>query len=79
MKKTYFAALPWRPPPSPDWRSAVPAPAGVQVIVDYGRPYYGLGIGHYWHGYRRGYYARWHRYLVQVCHWFGRWRHGAEC
>ena len=55
---------------------AAPAPASAQVIIDYGRPYYGPVRGPGWDGYRRGYYARWHRYPVRVCGPHGRcwWR-----
>ena len=75
MKKTFFAAA-LAATTLAGLAAAVPAPAGAQVIVDYGRPYYGPGRGPGWYGYRRGYYARWHRYPVQVCNRFGRcfWR-----
>lgn len=56
--------------------AAAPAAANAQVIVDYGRPYYGAHRGPGWDSYRRGYYGRYHRYPVRVCGPRGRcwWR-----
>lgn len=47
---------------------SVPAAADAQPRFEYGRPYYGPVRGAHWRAYRRGYYGRYHRYPVRVCH-----------
>lgn len=56
--------------------TAAAAPASAQVVVNYGRPYYGPVRGPGWNSYRHGYYGRYHRYPARVCGRHGRcwWR-----